>query len=156
FDVIDTNHMGGWAWLAGTDTPQKLDVYDGSTLLTTITADKFRQDLLNAGIGNGVHGFDSPTPASLIDGQSHYVSIKFAGTSTDLSGSPRQISGPFYGQGSLDVADCSGIAGWAWDASQPTGRITVAFYADGQSTPFYVATANGFRGDLLGAGIGDG
>ena len=159
FEYMDTERMRGWAWRPGSDTPLTVDLYDGNMLVTTVPADKFRQDLLNGGIGNGYHGFDNSTPANLLDGKTHLVSAKFGGTDAQLALSPREFSGPapVY-QGWLDVVGCSTaqIAGWAWDANQPTTPITVALYDNGKASPFYVATANQFRGDLLNAGIGDG
>jgi hypothetical protein len=42
----------GWAWDANhPNTSINVDVYDGNTLIATVAANQFRQDLLNAGIG---------------------------------------------------------------------------------------------------------
>src|SRR2546427_6301455 len=83
-------------------------IYDGTALIATVSANQFRQDLLNAGIGNGIHGFGFTTPATLKNGQSHSIRVRFAGTTTDLSSSPQTIrcgsATPFY-QGNHDVAD---------------------------------------------------
>ena len=59
--------------------------------------------------------------------------------------------------GWLDVADCSGISGWAWDASQPSSRLQVDLY-DGSvhGQPFATLPATNYRRDLQMAGIGDG
>jgi hypothetical protein len=41
-----------------------IDIYDGSTWLTTLWANSYRPDLVSAGKGNGFHGygFQPPTP----------------------------------------------------------------------------------------------
>ncbi len=78
--------IAGWAW-DGTNTPISVDIYDNGVLLTSPLANLFRQDLLNAGIGNGYHAFNIATPTSLKDGQSHYITIFFHGTSNALLGS---------------------------------------------------------------------
>jgi hypothetical protein len=52
-------------------------------------------------------------------------------------------------QGYHDVANCDGMAGWAWNSAQPNTPITVYFF-DGNR---YLgsATADQYRPDLAGA-----
>jgi hypothetical protein len=69
-----------------------VDLYDGETFLTTFAADLFRKDLLEAGVGNGNHGFFFPTPASLKDGRPHTVRALIAGTKTELRSSPKTVT----------------------------------------------------------------
>jgi len=59
--------------------------------------------------------------------------------------------------GWLDIADCSGISGWAWDASQPSQRLSLDLY-DGsvQGSPLATAEASNLRPDLKRLGMGDG
>src|SRR5271166_2111213 len=51
--------------------------------------------------------------------------------------------------GWLDVADCSGISGWAWNAAQPSARVEVSLY-DGSvhGSPLATTTAENYRLDL--------
>jgi hypothetical protein len=58
------------------------------------------------------------------------------------------------GQGSLDVAQCDFVGGWAWDAGQPDVTVEVQIY-DGQALLGSVA-ARRFRPDLLKAHVGSG
>jgi RHS repeat-associated protein len=159
FDGVDCNVISGWAWDANQpNTVINVDIYDGNTLIETVAANQFRQDLLNAGIGNGIHGFSFATPASLKNGASHSVHVKIAGTSTELGLSPKSITcstpaSSAYG-GWLDGADCNVISGWAWDGNQPNTAINVEVY-DG-NTLIAAVVANQFRQDLLNAGIGNG
>jgi hypothetical protein len=60
----------------------------------------------------------------------------------------------FAGEGTLDVATCSGISGWAWDAQQPNASVRVDIY-DGETLLGQVA-ADRFRIDLLEAHKGNG
>ena len=64
------------------------------------------------------------------------------------------VAAPVY-QGFLDVADCSGLAGWAWDANRPNTPITVDIYANGARQATGVP-AGSYRSDLVAAGIGNG
>ena len=91
--VTDTTRIVGWAWDKNRpDAPVSVDIYDGNTLLTTVTADQFRKDLVDAGIGNGKHGFVLETPAALKDNQRHEVTAKIASNEFTLANSPRVIA----------------------------------------------------------------
>lgn len=92
-DGADCNSIRGWAWNKNQpNTSINVDIYDGSTKLTTVAVNVFRQDLVNAGKGNGYHGFSYATPSGLKNGGAHSVSVKYAGTSTNLSGSPKTLT----------------------------------------------------------------
>jgi Dolichyl-phosphate-mannose-protein mannosyltransferase len=92
-DVADCRVIYGWAWDA--NQPNNLidvDIYDGTTLLATISANVFRPDLLQAGVGNGYHSFTYPVDGLLKNGQPHLIRVKFAGTNIDLTNTPRTIT----------------------------------------------------------------
>lgn len=58
-DEVSRSRVSGWAWLP--DHPEKyvdLDVIVDNGLIATVTADRFRHDLLSAKIGNGFYGFE--------------------------------------------------------------------------------------------------
>lgn len=87
----------GWAWdSASPATHVQVDIYDvtpsKTTLLSTVTAQLFRKGLLNAGIGDGKYGFAFAMPASIRDAETHNLSVRFKGSATELSGSPKTTS----------------------------------------------------------------
>jgi len=85
--------ISGWAWDANQpNTPINVDIYSDGNLVMTVAADQFRQDLANAGVGNGFHAFSFTVPNGLKDGQPHSISVKFGGTSTNLNSTPRVIT----------------------------------------------------------------
>src|SRR2546430_11411188 len=89
FDSADCSTIYGWAWdSTQPNSPISVDVYDGSSYLTTLQANQFRSDLP----GNKNHAFNYTTPDSLKNGSGHTIHIKFAGTSTELTNSPRTIT----------------------------------------------------------------
>ena len=91
-ELINCAGTIGFAWDQNhPDDKIKVDLYDGSRLLVTITAGAFRQDLVNRGIGDGRHAFAYAWPPELKDGGSHEIRVKFAGTNVELQGTPRQI-----------------------------------------------------------------
>ena len=91
-DSVDCNAIIAWGWdMSRPNDPVKLDIYDGNVLISTVTADSFRQDLLNAGKGNGKHYIFWPIPVQLKDGKKHVIAVKFSGTTLEI-GTPREIT----------------------------------------------------------------
>jgi hypothetical protein len=87
--------LSGWAWdKSRPDQPVNVDVFDGSSLLATLTACLPRPDLLGRGIGNGEHGFHYRFPARLMNGKAHTIRVTFSGTDRHLAGSPRTVRLP--------------------------------------------------------------
>ena len=93
YDVTNCNGIMAWAWdRKRPDEPLKVDVYDRNTLLATVVAEDFREDLRAAGKGNGKHGFALTTPAKIKDGKTHKIYLRFAGTKQELSNGPRDLT----------------------------------------------------------------
>jgi hypothetical protein len=91
-DETDCNSIKGWAWdTLRPNDPVNVDIYDGDTLIATVTADMFRKDLLEARKGNGSHAFDYRVPAQLKDGRGHRIRLKIAGTAIKLTGTSKRI-----------------------------------------------------------------
>jgi hypothetical protein len=159
-DAATCSVIAGWAWNATTpNTPIDVDFFIDNDSFASIRApaNQFRQDLANAGKGNGAHGFSFATSAFLKDGQPHAIHAKFRGTTLELNNSPRTINcdavSPNY-QGFHDGQDCSVIVGWAWDSNMPNAIISVDIYSD--TVLIATVPADQFRQDLLDAGIGNG
>ena len=88
----DCNTFRGWAWDRNKpNTVQSVDILDGPNFVVTIPANEFRQDLKDAGKGNGIHAFRWSIPAGLKDGQVHYLSARVAGSSFILKESPKAL-----------------------------------------------------------------
>lgn len=156
FDSIDCQSLTGWAWDASQpNTPISVDIYyDNGALLGTVRANQFRQDLLNAGMGNGQHGFTFSLPWFVRNG-THPVTIKYSGLNEQLTNSPRSItctSPPRVYEGYLEVADCNTIRGWAADRNRLNTPIMVSIYDYGSLIARVVASD--LRSDV-GAYLGD-
>lgn len=112
-DVANCQTISGWAWDRNQpNIPVNVDINIDEKRVATITANQFRQDLLNAGIGNGYHGFSYPAPASLKDGKPHGVSVMFWGD-VNLSNSPKSFTitpAPVITDEPDDVKVCVGAA----------------------------------------------
>jgi RHS repeat-associated protein len=157
FDSADCNWIAGWAWVPGTNGPIDIDLYDGATLVQSIPANLYREDLANAGIGNGLHGYAIPTPLYLKDGQPHSLTARYGGSSIAVGGGPKTLQcaapAPVYA-GWLDADNCTWIAGWVWDSTRPWTAVAIDIYAN---NVLIASTAAGvYRQDLANAGVGDG
>jgi hypothetical protein len=94
-DKVEIGSLGGWAWDASQpNVTTKVDIYDGTTLLSTMVAGEYREDLKTAGKGDGKHAFNYALPRTLRDGRSHTISVRYAGTTFELPGSPKTLPFP--------------------------------------------------------------
>ena len=91
-EATDCESIEGWAWDSNhPNDPVKVDVYDSNTFIGTVTADRFREDLVVARKGNGAHAFHHPVGVQLRDGRQHTIRLKISGTEFALAGSPKPI-----------------------------------------------------------------
>ncbi len=89
--VID-GYIAGWAWNPVTpEQPVSVDIWIDDKLYLTVNANQFRQDLLTAGVGNGSHSFLCPLKLNNPN-QKHQISVRLAGTSSELINSPMGIT----------------------------------------------------------------
>lgn len=92
-DSASCQTVTGWVWDSNQPTtPLNVDLLVDNAPHTTIPADLFRQDLVDAGKGDGRHGFRYVVPNSLKDGASHAVLVRVAGTTFNLTGTPKSIA----------------------------------------------------------------
>ncbi|MGM9507463.1 putative Ig domain-containing protein [Larkinella sp. GY13] len=88
----DCSTFRGWAWdRSKPNTVFSVDIFDGPNYVTTIPANEFRQDLKDAGKGNGIHAFRWTIPESLKDGQVHYLSARIKDSGFFLKDSPKAL-----------------------------------------------------------------
>src|SRR5262249_18522225 len=98
-DSVEGTQIAGWAWdMNHPDDPVSVDIYQDDTLLASVLADEFRQDLLDAGKGNGRHAFFH-TVSSLPEGEKVLrVRVKISGTDVELyspeTGGPSDLPTP--------------------------------------------------------------
>jgi membrane protein involved in D-alanine export len=86
------NVISGWAWdKYQPNVHVNVDLWDGEHYVMTIPADQSRQDLVDAGYGDGQHGFWIATPPLVKDGRSHEIHLRIAGTTHELTNSPQVL-----------------------------------------------------------------
>ena len=123
-DFVNCDAIGGWVRDKNNPvTRVNVSVFDDITgaLVASGTADQFRQDLVNAGIGDGKYGFLIPTPSTLKNGQVHTVRVKVTGTGFSLGSTPKSFSNACSSGPDLVVTDSSGSS-----SILPGGTINVS------------------------------
>jgi membrane protein involved in D-alanine export len=94
-EEADCNTISGWVWDKYKPNAQmNVDLWDGEQYVMTFPANQFRQDLVDAGYGDGRHAFRILTPPVLKDGHSHTIHLRIAGTKSDLTRPPKVIVCP--------------------------------------------------------------
>jgi hypothetical protein len=90
-EVVHPHTIAGWAWNSSMPrSPVRVDLFvDGKLAIVGILANQFRDDLLQAGKGNGKHGFEVIPPPVALDGEPHDISLKIWGPLLELVGSPQ-------------------------------------------------------------------
>jgi hypothetical protein len=95
-DSADGENIWGWAWDQNQPNSSiDVEIYEGDgvlTLLATVPANQFRQDLLDGKYGDGRHAFSYPTPARLKDGKAHTIRVVTSRAKVELVGSPKVVT----------------------------------------------------------------
>jgi hypothetical protein len=68
-----------------------VDVYGDNRMLATVEATWNRPDVRAAGFGTGQYGFYAAVPSELRDGRPHVIGARIAGSTWELTGSPKAI-----------------------------------------------------------------
>ncbi|HKV42784.1 MAG TPA: hypothetical protein VJX67_26535 [Blastocatellia bacterium] len=154
-DHVGCDTIFGWAADRNRlNTSINVQIYDGTTLTSTVLANLYRPGVDTLLGDNGLHGFSIATPVSLKDGATHSVHVKFEASTTELTNSPTAVTctgAPSY-VGFLDHVGCDNIFGWAADRNRLNAPLNVSIY-DG-NTLIAVVTANLFRAGV-GPFVGD-
>jgi sugar lactone lactonase YvrE len=86
----DCDSFRGWAWDRNKpNTILSVEILDGATVIQTMAAGEFRQDLIDNGKGNGKHAYRFSIPDALKNGVPHYLSARVAGSNFMLKDSPK-------------------------------------------------------------------
>jgi hypothetical protein len=131
--VID-GLVSGWAVdVASPTAPVELEILINGELVGRALSDRYREDLVVAGIGSGRHGFAAPVGPDWQDGLEHEVRVFAAGTDYELDGSPRRQvfggqthRGPRPGRFAADtVRSRRGSLDAVWRRLASGGRLAV-------------------------------
>jgi hypothetical protein len=94
-DFAGCTLVAGWARCVNQpDVPVEVDIVIDGKLFTAVKADQFRQDLLDAGKGDGRSAFSLQLGPRWRDGKPHLVEARISGTEYMLTSIPWEIIGP--------------------------------------------------------------
>lgn len=92
FDGIFGRVAAGWAYLpVDKSRTVEVEVYDGERLVGEGIANRLREDLVEADIGSGLHGFSCVLPLEIFDGAPHEIHVRPKGSTRPLSGGPHRL-----------------------------------------------------------------
>ncbi len=92
-DELSLDLISGWAWdPARPNEPVEVEVLDGDEVILTIRADLYREDLVQNGFGNGVHGLRITGLRSLTQKSRQRIHVRRAMDHVDLPGSPAWLT----------------------------------------------------------------
>jgi hypothetical protein len=90
-DGLIDDRVCGWCWRIGSPHPVSLELSVDDQRVATFVAMDRRDDLERLGIGNGRHGFFSPTALRGIPPNA-VIKLKVLGTDIEVPGSGRSLS----------------------------------------------------------------
>lgn len=92
---IRDGRLEGWCWQVGRLDPLRVDILVNGFVLHSVLANRFREDLLGRGVGNGAHGFSYDltsfrlSPETVIRARIRDRTIELGNSGTALSALPR-------------------------------------------------------------------
>jgi GT2 family glycosyltransferase/glycosyltransferase involved in cell wall biosynthesis len=102
-DRIDHDEISGWAW--NPDHPGQavdVEILDDDVVVLKVSADQFRPDVVQAGVGSGRHGFLVRGLGGVFPLSHHRVRVRRAIDGRDLPGSPAWINRPAIDDRAMD------------------------------------------------------
>src|SRR5271156_1566996 len=122
----------GWAHdQANPDKLLKVEVVDGSKVLASGLTGGVREDVKNAGFGDGYCGLAIPLAPDLLgDRQEYDLALQVAGTGIAITPPTAIRKGAFIGY--IDGYDDGILQGWALNPSDPTTPVAIDIMVDGR------------------------
>ncbi|MET6759718.1 hypothetical protein [Pseudoalteromonas sp. NCIMB_1079] len=154
-DVVSADMISGWALNKNAkQTPVKIEVFSGSTLLWQTVADIAREDLAAAGFGDSA--FALVPNASVLTANIDHVDVYIDGHKVNEQAYPLALNAPSVDDYTcyVDAVDNDKVIGWCRHVNQADRRVVVELKHNDDVLAHGVADV--FREDLQQANIGDG
>ncbi|GAB3936220.1 CotH kinase family protein [Larkinella terrae] len=143
-DKVECGSIRGWVWDRNKpNTAFTVEFFANGSSIGTAKADIFRQDLKDAGKGNGSHVYTFPTPASVKTGTTYQISAKVQNSNYVLSWSPKTLNCPVGSRlnGEDDAENASGLTVWP---NPSNGTFEIHYdLKDGKSGELSIIDASG-------------
>ncbi len=172
-DGVRRTYLYGWIARRDDETPVALDLYIDNRLVASGQADVFRQDLMDAGIGDGRHGFHFEIPDAFCDDQPHRFDVRLpdhgdttlflpALASIDPKFATKRAAGPakpaIYRvrvEKIVRGSDRIAISGWIVNGDKSAAVLPLELSLPDLGPPVTLTSLD-YRGDLKSAGMGEG
>ncbi|HEY5972153.1 MAG TPA: CmcI family methyltransferase [Pseudoxanthomonas sp.] len=162
--------LRGWAWFPEDPGYEAtVEVVANETIIATVLASEFRQDLCDAGIREGLCGFSVRFADKSLQGESMTVRVLTRDGAMELAGSPLPgevdrnagalslmpitLVGPGI-VGYLDICGHGKVRGWAVRTDESADAVRLAFYENGELV--LTTDAHVWRNDLADMRQGNG
>ncbi len=128
-DRVGYDEISGWVWdPEHPDEPVDIEILDGDVVVLKVSADEFRADLADAGLGKGRHGFTIRNLGGILPLSRHRVRVRRAVDGWDLPRSPAWISRPTFDRQAMNFMNevvFTAIEGATKqdDLSEPLGHL---------------------------------
>jgi GT2 family glycosyltransferase len=128
-DRVSFDEIAGWVWDAEhPEQPVDIEILDGEIVVLKVSADQFRPDLAEAGMGTGHHGFAIRNLGGILPLSRHIVRVRRAADGKDLPRSPMTVTRNVLDQGAMAfmndvVLSAIGASAHPDDLSQPLGYL---------------------------------
>ena len=147
FDGFDGLHAVGWARdEAAGELPVSVDVLANNRWVAGGRAELLRGDLLDAGVGEGTHGFKIALPVELCDGTEYQISVRAGANAVELRPGTRKFQRTSRLLGRIDGVDGARVVGWVRDTLGPDKAMPLELLIDGQSISTDIASPVGTGG----------
>jgi O-antigen biosynthesis protein len=94
-DALDSQRIRGWVWHPETpDEPIDVEFLVGDVVVLKVTADRFRDDLLAAEVGNGCHGFLVDDLLVYLPPDAQSITVRRVTDGLEIPGSPLAVAWP--------------------------------------------------------------
>jgi glycosyltransferase involved in cell wall biosynthesis len=117
-ETVTRERLEGWAWDERTDEPLALVILDNGEMIARVLANRYRRDLLQAGIGSGRHGFSLHMPGGLSPLTRHVIQVLGEADGCEMPTSPVVIEASSGFDAALEHALSSAVAALATPAQR--------------------------------------
>ncbi len=164
-DGASTKGIEGWAWdETKPDLSVDVNIFVDDVFVAKAPAGFYRDDLEQAGYGNGRHGFKYEYPKELSRHEPHVIRVCVVTDRNDIHPSPIVIEPteappvlvelPADIKGQVDAVNDRKISGWALNLAKPNAAVSLL--VTDNNVLIARVLANRFRKDLEEAGFGNG
>lgn len=145
FGSLSGTEVFGWAVVDDATVCEVQVLIDDCWVASGVAGD-FRAHLLEAGIGDGYHGFQIALPDEYFDGLVHRVRVQAGPRGDTLSPGEREFTLHRVFEGEVEKLDGDFVSGWLLNARAPDEPVSLELLVDGKPVATGQADRSGNHG----------